>query len=325
VAAWKRIPGGAPVPNKVLHCRQAQGPALARGRCYHGHMEPPTSALTQNTEHLHHAAELLLQADALIIAAGAGMGVDSGLPDFRGTAGFWNAYPALAREQIDFASISCPDTFHDHPARAWGFYGHRLQLYRTTQPHAGFQILRRWGAGMHNGCSVFTSNVDGQFQKAGFDPSAINECHGSIHHLQCLKRCTPAIWPADDFEPDVDEEQCLLRNAPPRCPHCSGMARPNIMMFNDWDWLHERQAAQSRRLDHWLLGVNRPVVVEMGAGTAIPSVRHFSQHVLHRYGGRLVRLNPREFTVPTPRDVGFAGGALATLQAIDAVMEAMQG
>lgn len=283
------------------------------------------TALTLNTDALYHAAELLLQADALIVAAGAGMGVDSGLPDFRGTAGFWNAYPALARDRIDFASISCPDTFHDYPARAWGFYGHRLQLYRKTQPHAGFQILRRWGAGMHNGCSVFTSNVDGQFQKAGFDPSAVNECHGSIHHLQCLKRCTPAIWPADDFEPDVDEEQCLLRNAPPRCPHCGGMARPNIMMFSDWDWLHERQAAQSRQQDHWLLGVKRPVVVEMGAGTAIPSVRHFSQHVLHRYGGRLVRLNPRDFTVPTSRDVGFAGGALAALQAIDAVMAAMQG
>jgi len=35
---------------------------------------------------------LIAQADAIIIAAGAGMGVDSGLPDFRGNTGFWNAY-----------------------------------------------------------------------------------------------------------------------------------------------------------------------------------------------------------------------------------------
>ncbi|CAN5722813.1 hypothetical protein BH11PSE12_BH11PSE12_17260 [soil metagenome] len=34
------------------------------------------------------AAELLSQADGLLITAGAGMGVDSGLPDFRGNAGF---------------------------------------------------------------------------------------------------------------------------------------------------------------------------------------------------------------------------------------------
>ena len=40
------------------------------------------------------AAELIADADALIIAAGAGIGVDSGLPDSRGNEGFWRAYPA---------------------------------------------------------------------------------------------------------------------------------------------------------------------------------------------------------------------------------------
>ena len=34
----------------------------------------------------------LQQADYVIITAGAGMGVDSGLPDFRGNEGFWRAY-----------------------------------------------------------------------------------------------------------------------------------------------------------------------------------------------------------------------------------------
>ena len=42
-----------------------------------------------------HAAEIIARADALIIGAGAGMGIDSGLPDFRGPNGFWKAYPAL--------------------------------------------------------------------------------------------------------------------------------------------------------------------------------------------------------------------------------------
>ncbi|MEO7331763.1 MAG: NAD-dependent protein deacetylase, partial [Minicystis sp.] len=38
---------------------------------------------------LRRAASALGEADALLITAGAGMGVDSGLPDFRGTQGFW--------------------------------------------------------------------------------------------------------------------------------------------------------------------------------------------------------------------------------------------
>jgi NAD-dependent SIR2 family protein deacetylase len=40
------------------------------------------------------AVEIVKEAEALLICAGAGMGVDSGLPDFRGPEGFWRAYPA---------------------------------------------------------------------------------------------------------------------------------------------------------------------------------------------------------------------------------------
>lgn len=273
-------------------------------------------------DQLEHAADLIAQADALIVAAGAGMGVDSGLPDFRGKDGFWKAYPALGREQVDFYRIACPDAFRAQPNRAWGFYGHRLNLYRTTQPHDGFQILRRWGDAMLHGCAVFTSNVDGQFQKAGFDPAVIEECHGSIHYLQCLSPCCNTIWPADSLAPEVDAEQCLLLSSLPACPHCGGMARPNVMMFNDWEWLEHRQAEQAARIERWLSGVSRPVVVEIGAGTAIPSVRRFSQRIIHEFGGRLVRINPREFSVPTTRDVGLASGASDALGEIDRVMRA---
>lgn len=41
-----------------------------------------------NQTKLKQFAEHLKQADGLLITAGAGMGVDSGLPDFRGDQGF---------------------------------------------------------------------------------------------------------------------------------------------------------------------------------------------------------------------------------------------
>ena len=31
------------------------------------------------------------------------------------------------------------------PHLAWGFYGHRLNLYRKTDPHRGFHILKEIG------------------------------------------------------------------------------------------------------------------------------------------------------------------------------------
>jgi NAD-dependent SIR2 family protein deacetylase len=262
------------------------------------------------------AAQALAAADGLLVTAGAGMGVDSGLPDFRGEAGFWRAYPALGRRGMAFAEVASPQTFEEDPGLAWGFYGHRLALYRRTVPHEGFALLRRWAGRMAQGAAVFTSNVDGQFQRAGFDAETVAECHGSIHHLQCSHPCGDDIWSAEAFVPELDEAECRLLNAPPRCPRCGAMARPNILMFGDTAWLPGRSEAQERRLEAWLARVREPVVVELGAGTAIPSVRRFGEHATGRRGA-LIRINPREAAVRRAGDVALAGPAMATLQAID--------
>ena len=71
--------------------------------------------------------------------------------------------------------------------------------------------------------------------------------------------------------------------------------------------------------------MRRPVVVELGAGTAIPSVRHFAHEVLTQHGGRLVRINPREHQVPGSADVGLALGALEGLRQIDAALGGLPG
>ncbi|MDQ0035115.1 NAD-dependent SIR2 family protein deacetylase [Variovorax boronicumulans] len=262
------------------------------------------------------AARLISQADALIIAAGAGMGVDSGLPDFRGVNGFWKAYPALARAKKSFEDIASPEAFQDDPATARGFYGHRLKLHRDTPPHPGFELLKIWGGKLDRGCCVFTSNIDGHFQAAGFSVNSIYECHGSIHYLQCTKPCRSDVWSADGFSPVVDEEACRLLSELPVCPHCRRLARPNVMMFSDFEWLEERAEPQSMRLKQWLSTVRRPVVVEIGAGTAIPSVRSFSHNVVRRHSGRLIRINPREFDVPTRDDVALPMGSVEALSLI---------
>src|SRR4051812_38630603 len=152
------------------------------------------------------AARAVREADALLIGAGAGMGVDSGLPDFRGTQGFWRAYPPYARLGLDFAAMANPRWFAKDPAFAWGFYGHRLNLYRSTQPHEGFAILRRWGDRMRLGAFVCTSNVDGHFQRAGFDPDRILEVHGAIDWMQCTESCGVGIFPAGSSEVLIDQE-----------------------------------------------------------------------------------------------------------------------
>ena len=263
-------------------------------------------------------AELIVQADGLLITAGAGFGVDSGLPDFRGTQGFWRAYPALGRARIPFEAIANPAAFVRDPHLAWGFYGHRLNLYRATVPHAGFAILRRIAERVPDGAFVFTSNVDGQFQKAGFAAEQIVECHGSIHHLQCSEPCGEAIWAADDLLPDVDADACRLRSALPTCPRCGALARPNILMFGDWNWCEARSEAQQTRLAAWRRRVERLLVIELGAGTAVPTVRRFGASL----GGLLIRINPDEPQLEGARGVALPENALPALQGIAAALAA---
>lgn len=276
--------------------------------------------------HLFQAAEAIYAADALLITAGAGMGVDSGLPDFRGDQGFWKAYPAIARLGLSFAEMANPTWFESDPHLAWAFYGHRLNLYRGTAPHGGFAQLLAWGENKPNHCFVFTSNVDGQFQKAGFDPERIVECHGSIHHFQCANNCADSIWVADDETIVVDESTFRAREPLPRCRQCGGMARPNILMFGDFAWNAKRSEAQHLCFARWIQGLVKAsatlAVIELGAGTAISTVRHTSEGLVHRLHGRLIRLNPREPEAP-PGQFGLALGALAGIRQLNDALSGM--
>jgi len=94
----------------------------------------------------------------------------------------------------------------------------------------------------------------------------------------------------------------FTRNCP-RCPQCGGMARPAILMFGDCDWVPDH--AQQKRWKRWHEAVQevitgrtvRAVVLEIGAGKNVPTVRLTSERVLmnlHKAGAdvKLVRVNP---------------------------------
>jgi NAD-dependent SIR2 family protein deacetylase len=264
------------------------------------------------------AADRLREAKTLVVTAGAGMGVDSGLPDFRGDQGFWKAYPMYERLGLSFVDAANPERFREDPAFGWGFYGHRLNLYRATVPHAGFALLRKWIDRLGLASFVVTSNVDGQFQKAGFPEEAILEVHGSIHHLQCMAGCSERIWENREEVP-VDLATMRARRVP-KCIACTAIARPNILMFGDFGWVDARTEEQRGRLDAFAsehVG-DRTVVIEMGAGTAIPTIRFASERI--GGAGLVVRMNPREPRIDAPH-LSMACGALEGLTAIDRALD----
>lgn len=212
-----------------------------------------------------------------------------------------------------------PAWFQKDPALAWAFYGHRLNLYRRTRPHAGFNQLLALARSKPHGYFVFTSNVDGHFQKAGFSESRIVECHGSIHHFQCTGPCTHDVWDAGSENVYIEESSFRALGPLPKCRNCRALARPNILMFGDASWLGHRADAQEALFSEWLNGLHgasaRLVVIELGAGTAVPTVRWTSERIANQLGGRLIRVNVGEHEVPT-RHIGLPLRAAEAIQRI---------
>ncbi len=253
-------------------------------------------------EYFKKAAEAIKNADALIMTTGAGMGVDSGLPDFRGNSGFWKEYPAISHLGISFSEMANPRWFEENPKLAWAFYGHRYNLYNETVPHKGFNMLLEIGQEKPYGYFAFTSNVDGQFQHAGYSDDFIEEVHGSINHMQCSGPCTSEIWEAKDLHIEIDKQLFEAQEPLPKCPKCGAVSRPNILMFGDWSWLSQRSSDQSTNLYHWLNTIKtnsaKPVIIEMGAGRAVPTVRMKSERLAQEFNATLIRINPRDFQIP---------------------------
>jgi len=261
------------------------------------------------------AAQAIKNADALLVTAGAGMGCDSGLPDFRGDEGFWEAYPPYKKLEMSFESLANPRSFEDNPRLAWGFYGHRLNLYRTVKPHFGYKILKNWADRMPKGSFVFTSNVDGWFKKVGFELTSVLEVHGSIHLAQCVDCCGAGIFSATGFNVVVDETTMKAVGDLPKCPRCKGLARPNIRMFGDIEFLETMLERRETDFRAWTEKVENSsvVVVELGAGTYIPTVRWAGER-FKKQGATLIRINPRDFYGAT---IGIQETALSALLKID--------
>lgn len=280
---------------------------------------------------LRRAAAAIKKAKALFVTAGAGMGVDSGLPDFRGPEGFWRAYPPLKALGLRLEEVSNPSWFHDDPIFAWGFFGHRYNLYAKAVPHRGYGILLDWAKSMDHGCFVFTSNVDGHFLKAGYDADRVVECHGSIHFLQSANPSSAddgTIWPtpADAFF-DVCADTLRLKGPLPQGPPGKDdqLARPNILMFDDFEWVADRTGSQRSRFEEYkrLLGRDnvQNVVVEIGAGLAVPTVRYASESLASEScNSTLIRINPLEAQVPEKHHISIPMKGLEALEKIDSLL-----
>lgn len=266
---------------------------------------------TVNTEMkllIDKAAELVLNCEAILFTSGAGMGVSSGLGTFRGiAAGVWP--PLLKHPELDFTDMSNPTWFekpqgnseqHDTANFGYAFWAYRYNAYTSAAPHIGYEIAKRWSQFNHIKNSFgFTSNIDGHWIKSGWNESAVLECHGSIHYMQCIDSCQNHIWDTNNalnlkVDPKTD---CAIDNLP-KCLDCNKLARPNVLMFGDWKFLGTRLSKQRSNYENFESNIAKAkaklLIIELGAGTAVPTVRmkSESEFIDSRWTADFIRINP---------------------------------
>jgi NAD-dependent SIR2 family protein deacetylase len=255
---------------------------------------------------LRQAADLLKRADAVWIGTGAGMGVASGLGTFRGkNAGVW---PPLLKLKMDFTEMSNPRWFTEDPHLAWAFWQFRYNAYTGSKPHSGYDFLCQLCKEKPFGGFVFTSNIDGHWLSAGFPEDRVLEVHGSVNYMQCHDEdCESGIWPAHSQvikALTIDEATDRAVGTLPQCIHCKdSIARPNVLMFNDGGFLPDRYLSQRSNYEKWCDRIKdaKLVVIEIGAGVAIPTVRHKAESFLRKPQQTIgiIRINPENYSFPS--------------------------
>lgn len=158
------------------------------------------------------AVEHFREARHVAALTGAGISVESGIPDFRSPGGVWTIY-----DPQEYATI---EVFLQNPAKAWDLYRELGKGLLDKEPNAAHRALALLEeAGRLEG--IVTQNVDGLHQAAG--SRNVLEIHGDHRHLQCL-RCS-WLGPL--------EEQHLAGDDVPACPRCSYPLKPNMVLFGE--------------------------------------------------------------------------------------------
>jgi len=271
------------------------------------------------------AAREIKGAAALLVAAGTGFAADFGLTDWADDESLWRACPPYRAEDLTFEELARAGRFDSDPALAWGFFGHRLAVARQREAHAGLRVISRWRGLCPGGAFAATSLVDGQFLKAGFHRDRIVECRGSLHWLQCARECGAPPVLADEVRIDVDTATMRARPPFPRCPACGAIARPNVLLLEDWAWEMSRVTAQDERLKAWLARAAekrglRIAVLECGETPRLPSLRLYVRRLVRDADACIIRVSDDDWAVPE----GGVGVPLDPSDALPRIDEALR-
>jgi NAD-dependent deacetylase len=159
---------------------------------------------------LQKLADLIRRSARVVALTGAGISVESGIPDFRSKGGLWERF-----DPWEYATIHA---FEKNPAKVWVMLKEMDGLLARARPNPAHYALAELEAGGHL-LGIITQNVDNLHQAAG--SSKVIEYHGNAHRFVC-RNCR-GYWP----------REALDFNATPLYCYCGGLIKPDVVFFGE--------------------------------------------------------------------------------------------
>ncbi len=243
---------------------------------------------------LNDIKDLINKSDCILIGAGSGLSSSAGL-EYSGK-NFENNYKDFI-DKYNFEDLYSASFYpFNTQEEKWAFWARLIKLNRfNKEPLKLYCDI--YNLVKDKEYFVITTNVDGQFEKAGFNKENIFATQGDYAYLQCEKACHNKLYYNGKLVEKwlVNTNDCKIpSNLVMRCPICKGNMDMNLRkdayFVQDADW-YKQDKKYSEFLDR---NKNKSVLLlEFGVGFNTPGIIRFpfEQMILENKNWTLVRFN----------------------------------
>ncbi|RLI50357.1 MAG: NAD-dependent protein deacylase [Candidatus Thorarchaeota archaeon] len=166
-------------------------------------------------EDLRRARELVQNAQRICALTGAGISVDSGIPDFRSEGGLWKRY-----DPLEYATY---ESFLNDPSKFWTMGRELARVILDAKPNAAHYALAELEK-RGKLIGVITQNIDNLHQAAG--SKRVIELHGNYLRAYCMS-CGKV------YVGEAVHRRVATGEIPPRCDECKGVLKSESILFGE--------------------------------------------------------------------------------------------
>ena len=226
-------------------------------------------------------AQIIKEANKILIFSGAGMSTESGIPDFRSPGGVWSRY-----DPSDFyfdKIISSETTRERYWEMSTEFYG-TMRDAVPNRAHLAIKALEDRGKLL----AIVTQNIDNLHHKAGNSPERIIEIHGTAFSVSCLS-C------GKKYDRNDIQERLNSGVKVPYCDDCAGILKPDTISFG-------QAMPEDKMADAFMYASECDLCIVLGSSLVVYPAASVPVHAVQN-GARLIIINRDETPLDAEADL----------------------